>query len=200
MQIVIASHNLHKIRELKSIFKPLAHLDIYSLKDFASLKLPDETGSTFEENSIIKAKEIAKILKKWVIADDSGLVVPSLNGEPGIYSARYAGLNATDRENRQKLLKNLQGKKGLERAAYFECCLTLASPELTIKTFKGIVEGILLEEERGKNGFGYDPIFLKHDYNQTFAQIDEETKNRISHRRKAVEKLKLYLEALNINN
>jgi XTP/dITP diphosphohydrolase len=195
MEVVLATNNLHKIRELKSMLKPLSFLDIYSLKDF-SYVAPEETGTTFEENAKLKAVHAASHLNKWVIADDSGLVVPALDGAPGVYSARYAGPNATDKDNRKKLLEALKDKSGLHRAAFFECILCLSSPQGETKLFKGSVEGLILEEERGKNGFGYDPLFIKHDYSLTFAEIDEDTKNRISHRKKALEKLKLHLESL----
>jgi XTP/dITP diphosphohydrolase len=196
MEIVIATSNLHKVRELKSMLKPLYFLDVRSLIDFPSYIPPEETGTTFEDNAKLKAAHAAFHLKKWVIADDSGLVVPALNGSPGVFSARFAGPNATDKDNRKKLLESLKGKLGLERAAFFECVLALSSPEGQTKVFKGIAEGLIIDEERGKNGFGYDPLFIKHDYNLTFAEIDEEIKNRISHRRKAIEKLKLHLESI----
>jgi XTP/dITP diphosphohydrolase len=196
MEIVIATSNLHKVRELKSMLKPLYFLDLRSLIDFPSYIPPEEKGATFEDNAKLKAIHAATHLNKWVIADDSGLVVPALNGSPGVFSARFAGPNATDKDNRKKLLESLKGKSGLERAAFFECQLALSSPQGQIKVFKGIAEGLIIDEERGKNGFGYDPLFIKHDYNLTFAEIDEEIKNRISHRRKAIEKLKLHLESI----
>jgi XTP/dITP diphosphohydrolase len=196
MEIVIASHNLHKIREFRDMFKSLKHVDVLSLLNFSQLELPVEDGKTFQENAIIKARYTAETLKKWVLADDSGLVVPSLGGAPGIYSRRYSGEDATDAENRHKLLKDMQHLKDLERGAYFECCLALASPDGRIKTATGVCEGIILNEERGRNGFGYDPVFVKNDYDKTFAEIDEATKNRISHRRKALEKLLVTLETM----
>lgn len=196
MEIILASHNLHKIRELRAMLKELAFLDLLSLRDFPLYKSPEERGSSFQENATIKAHAAARALNKIALADDSGLVVPALGGEPGIHSARYAKDGATDKENRQKLLLKLQGQEGLARSAYFECCLTLAWPDGTEKIFRGICEGYIATQERGKNGFGYDPLFIKHDYNVTFAELDEQTKNRISHRRKAIEKLLLYLETL----
>ncbi|MDR3625093.1 MAG: RdgB/HAM1 family non-canonical purine NTP pyrophosphatase [Chlamydiales bacterium] len=201
MEIVIATHNMHKVRELRAMLKSDLSIEFLSLNDFPSYVAPEETGSTFEENALIKASSAAHCFNKWVLADDSGLVVPSLNGEPGVFSARYAKVDRsqhtpTDRENRIKLLKALAGKSDLNRSAYFECCLALVSPNDEKKIFKGVCEGLITEEERGKNGFGYDAIFIKHDYNQTFAELDESIKNRISHRRKAVDKLILYLESL----
>ncbi len=189
MQLVIASKNVHKLREIRAILKKLAFLDIQSLLDFPAYKPPEETGKTFEENAKLKALHAALALKKWVIADDSGLVVPGLRGLPGVHSARFAGENASDKENRKKLLEEMRDLSDQDRAAYFECCIALASPEGTIKTTSGLCEGSITTEERGSHGFGYDPLFLKYEYSKTFAEIDEETKNRISHRRKALDKL-----------
>ena len=196
MQIVLATHNLHKIREIREMLKPLKNLDILSLSNFPDYQLPEETGSTFEENAAIKAKHAAKALNNWVIADDSGLVVPTLGGQPGVISKRYAGPDATDRENRLKLLEDMAKLSDIDRSAYFECCLVIASPEGIKKTVSGLCEGTILEEERGRNGFGYDPLFMKNDYDKAFAELDESTKNRISHRRKAIEKLLTTLETL----
>jgi len=194
MEIVIASTNLHKVREFREMLKSLKGLDVLSLHHFPSYVQPPETGATFKENAILKAVHAAAELNKWVLADDSGLVVPSLGGAPGVYSQRYAGEEATDAENRQKLLSALESKQDLDRSAYFECCLALANPSGLVKCVTGICEGTLLKEERGRHGFGYDSLFVKNDYDKTFAELDEATKNRISHRRKALEKLSATLE------
>lgn len=196
MEIVIASKNLHKIREIRSILKPQYPLDYLSLLDFPDYVPPKETGTTFEENAFIKATHAATALKRWVIADDSGLVVPALGDAPGVRSARYAGENATDKENREKLIKALDSLEESERAGYYACAVALASPEGIQKQVIGYCEGSLILTPRGSQGFGYDPIFLKYDYNKTFAEIDEETKNKISHRRKALDKLAPTLESL----
>lgn len=196
MEIIIASHNVHKINEFRDMFKSLKNFDILSLSNFPHYQLPPETGKTFQENAIQKAESAAKSLNKWVLADDSGLVVPSLNDEPGIYSRRYAGDDATDADNRQLLLSKLTHLTGDRRAAYFECCLALASPEGLKKSVTGFCEGTILEQERGRYGFGYDSLFTKFDYDKTFAELDAATKNKISHRRKAFEKLLVILETL----
>jgi XTP/dITP diphosphohydrolase len=196
MEIVIASHNLHKVREFREMLKPLKNLDVLSLVDFPEYQLPEETGKSFEENAIIKAAHAASTLNKWVLADDSGLVVPSLGGKPGVFSQRYAGEDATDAENRQKLLKEMSHLEEENRQAYFECCLVLANPQGVVKKTTGTVEGRIGVKEAGRNGFGYDPIFIKNDYTKTFAQLDEATKNKISHRRKAFEKMVAKLESL----
>lgn len=194
MELIIATQNLHKFRELRALLKPLP-FDLFSLKDFSNYIPPIETGKTFEENAILKATHAARHLRKLCIADDSGLVVPSLNGEPGIHSARYAGEKATDKENRLKLLKQLQGKEETARFAYFECCIAIAEPEGLKKCVRGICEGRILKEERGRYGFGYDPLFIKHDYQQSFGELDEGAKNKVSHRAKAFDKLLIFLEA-----
>src|SRR5262249_52762046 len=160
--------------------------DLYSLLDFPHYVQPEETGNTFEENATLKALHAAQTLQKWTIADDSGLVVPALKGAPGVYSARFAGKGATDKENRVKLLQAMSNLEGLGRSAYFECWIVLASPQGIQKTVSGTCEGIITTEERGGYGFGYDSLFLKHDYNQTFAELGEERKNLVSHRAKAL--------------
>ncbi|MBI3901135.1 MAG: XTP/dITP diphosphatase [Chlamydiia bacterium] len=196
LQIIIASKNIHKTREFRAILKTLPSLDLLSLCDFPTYLPPEEAGVTFEENAILKAVHAAKALNHWVLADDSGLIVPALQGAPGIYSARYAGKNATDAENRKKLLEEMESLEGDSRNAYFECAIALASPQGLKKVTKGTCEGTLLTQGRGGGGFGYDPLFVKHGYNKTFAELDETTKNRISHRRKALDKMQLLLESM----
>jgi len=196
MEIVIASKNVHKIREIREMLRGLKNIDITSLLNFPDYVAPEETGETLEENAILKAKHAAKTLNKTVLADDSGLFVIALNGSPGVYSRRYAGEDATDAENRVKLLKELNGKEGLDRSAYYECSIILANSDGIIKHARGVCEGIITEEERGRNGFGYDPLFLKHDYDNTFAELEESIKNRVSHRTKAIEKMLPTLETL----
>lgn len=196
IEIVLATTNLHKIREFKEIFKPLKHIELFSLSQFSNYKAAEETGATFLENATIKAVDAAKQLGKLVIADDSGLVVPALQGAPGVKSARYAGVMAVDVENRKKLLEAMSNLNDEERAAYFECCLVIASPEKILKKVTATCEGTILKEERGRNGFGYDALFIKHDYDKSFAELNESIKNRISHRRKAIDKLLPFLESL----
>lgn len=198
MELVIASHNLHKIREFREMLKPYKQIDVLSLLNFPHYTLPPEEGKTFEEISVRKALHASQALQKWVLADDSGLVVPALKGEPGLYSKRYACEDATDTENRQRLLSKMEGMKDHERTAYFECSLALASPNGLKKTVTGIVEGSIVLEERGRYGFGYDMLFIKNEYDKTFAELEERVKNQISHRRKAFEKLISILETLHI--
>jgi XTP/dITP diphosphohydrolase len=197
MEIVLASANLHKIREFRDMFKSLTHIELISMHQFNHYISPEETGQSFKENAIMKATHAAAHLNKWVLADDSGLIVPALQGEPGVKSRRYAGPDATDSENRMKLLQAMERLDGQERTAYFECCLALACPMTGLKKcVEGICEGYIVKEARGRHGFGYDPLFIKNDYEKTFAELDETIKNRISHRRKAFERLLTFLETL----
>jgi XTP/dITP diphosphohydrolase len=196
MEIVIATRNLHKMRELREMLKRFKGIDVLSTLNFPSYSIPLPIALSYKDNAILKATHAAATLQKVVLADDSGLIVPALEGAPGINSRCYAGQDATDAENRRKLLDDLKKKRDHERSAYFECCLALAGPEKLIKCVKGTCEGDIIDEERGRNGFGYDSIFVKSDYDKTFAEIDEATKNRISHRRKAFEKLANVLEMM----
>lgn len=196
MEILLASGNLHKIREFKDMFKSLPHIELVSLHQYGNYTAPEEAGLTFKENAILKAEHAAAHLNRWVLADDSGLIVPALKGEPGVKSRRYAGDDSTDSENRQKLLEAMKHLRGQERTAYFECCLALASPSGLKKYVEGVCEGTIASEPRGRNGFGYDPLFIKNDYDKTYSELDEGTKNRISHRRKAFERLLTFFETL----
>lgn len=196
MKFVIGSQNLHKIRELREMLKPVIKADIFSLRDFPNYIPPEEDGETFEDNAKIKALDAAKTLNAIVLADDSGLVIPSLKGLPGVRSRRFAGENATDNDNRLKLIQMLKSLPEGERTGYFECCIAIANPDGILKIAKGRCEGDLLVSPRGGQGFGYDPLFVKLDYHKTFAELEEDVKNRISHRRKALDKLSYTLEML----
>ena len=186
--IVLASNNSHKLKEFKEI---LNNYNVLALRDIEFYDDIEETGETFEENSIIKAKTIheyllEKGLNYIVIADDSGLCVDSLNGAPGVYSARYAGGHGNDADNRAKLLKELEGK---DRSAYFVCTIVVYYPNGEYKTFEGKTYGQITEEEIGKKDFGYDCIFLSDDLNKTFGEATEEEKNSVSHRGRAIVKM-----------
>lgn len=194
--LVIATTNVHKVRELRAMLKSFPELDLLSLRDFPDYIPPEETGKTFEENAVIKAVHAAKTLNSWALADDSGLVVPALNGAPGIFSARYAGQDATDLDNRKKLLEEMRDLPEEARSAFFECTIALADPSGLKQVSRGICEGSILTQERGGGGFGYDPLFIKHEYNKTFAELEETIKNRVSHRRKALDKMLLALEKI----
>ena len=194
MEIVIATKNKGKVKEIIHFFK---NTDIYfkSLNDFPDIPEIMENGSTFEENAVIKAETTAEILKKPVIADDSGLQVDFLNGRPGVYSARYSGVNATDGSNRLKLLKELEDAKTTDkRSARFVCSLVLwdSRKGLVFKT-SGICEGTIGFEEKGEGGFGYDSIFIPEGFEKTMAQLTNDEKNSISHRGKAMANLHDFL-------
>jgi len=193
-EVIIATKNAGKLIEFQSI------LSAYGLEAISLLELeesPDveETGSTFEENAILKAEAISKMYGKMAIADDSGLSVDSLGGEPGIYSARYAGEEKNDDANISKLLQQLKGVPKEERNARFRCALALAEPGRETITVEGSVEGYITDEPIGENGFGYDPIFLVKDKAKTMAQLSKEEKNKISHRAVALQKLAKLLQA-----
>ncbi|WP_191560675.1 XTP/dITP diphosphatase [Metabacillus idriensis] len=193
-EVIIATKNAGKLVEFQSI------LSAYDLKAISLLDLeesPDveETGSTFEENAILKAEAISKMYGKMAIADDSGLSVDFLGGEPGIYSARYAGVDKNDAANIEKVLHKLNGITKEERNARFRCALALAEPGRETITVEGSVEGYITDEPIGENGFGYDPIFLVKDKAKTMAQLTKEEKNKISHRAVALQKLAKLLQA-----
>lgn len=190
--IVIATNNQGKINDFKAIFKDDHVIGISELiQDFDV----EETGTTFEENAILKSEAAAKALNKRVIADDSGLEVFALDGEPGVYSARYAGLDKSDDANIDKLLSNLENES--DRRAQFVCVISMSAPDEETKTFKGTVSGEITRERRGENGFGYDPVFLVPDKDRTMAEISNEEKSKISHRSNAIQKLNAYLEGEN---
>jgi XTP/dITP diphosphohydrolase len=195
VKLVIASRNVHKIRELRAMLKPFKTLDVFSLLDFPDYRPLPEDHLTLEANATQKAVHAALTLNQWTLADDTGLIVPALQGAPGVHSARYAGPQATDVDNRKKLLLAMKHLTDPDRQAYFECYLAIASPEGLKKSCRGVCEGNIVSEEKGGKGFGYDSLFVKHEYGKTFSELDEAVKNRISHRRKAFDKLHLFLDA-----
>ncbi|MCI0450050.1 MAG: XTP/dITP diphosphatase [Chlorobi bacterium] len=194
-KIFIASRNKGKIKEIKNYLDGL-DISFSSLLDTPRIENIEETGKTFEENALIKGRSVYNEVKIPVLADDSGLEVDCLKGEPGILSARYAGKNSDDKKNCEKLLKNLEEVTGAGRSAKFKCILVYLD-EGGPKYFEGVCKGIIIEETRGQNGFGYDPIFVPDGFSKTFAELDFETKSRISHRGIALKKLREYLTANN---
>ncbi|WP_086429084.1 XTP/dITP diphosphatase [Staphylococcus cornubiensis] len=187
--IVIASSNQGKINDFKVIF---AEDNVIGINEMIEDFDVEETGTTFEENARLKSEAAAKRLNATVIADDSGLEVAALNGEPGVYSARYAGLQKSDEANIEKVLKGLENETN--RAARFVCVISMTTANGETKTFKGTVEGEITLSQIGENGFGYDPIFLIPERQKTMAQLTAEEKSEISHRRKAIDLLKAYIE------
>lgn len=195
-RLIVASNNAHKIKEIKEILKDIP-LEVLSLREAGVDADVEETGSTFLENAFLKAKGIWSMVDDaMVLADDSGLSVEVLGGAPGIYSARFAGEHGNDRKNNEKLLGLLAGKEGQERRASFVCAMVLVTEDGREIDVEGRIDGIVAEAERGSNGFGYDPVFYLEEYGKTFAEMDSDTKNRISHRANALSKLKLELQKL----
>lgn len=205
MKIIVASNNQHKIIEIREIMEELGY-EVSSLRDEAINLEPEENGETFLENAFIKAKTIydyvmereglsansgaeKKEQKIFVLADDSGLSVDYLKGAPGIYSARYAGEQGDDAANNKKLLKELSGIAQEDRGATFVCAIVLIGEDLDIRV-QGESAGFIIEEAKGNQGFGYDPLFFSTDLQKTFAQASAVEKNQVSHRGRALEKLR----------
>ncbi|PIG99636.1 XTP/dITP diphosphatase [Clostridium combesii] len=193
-EVIVASNNKDKIREIKEILKKF-NIDALSMKE-AGIDIDiEEDGNTFMENAYKKAATIYEILPNYmVIADDSGLMVDALNGAPGIYSARFAGEHGNYKKNNEKLLKELDGKKVEERKAKFVCSIVFIIDKDNVIRVQGEINGVIGEKEIGEDGFGYDPLFYIPEYKKTFAQMDSQTKNSISHRGEAFRKLKYELE------
>ena len=191
--IVLATKNKGKLREFRSILAG-AYDDILSLADFDNIPDIEETGLSFRENALIKAKTTSDFLGMDAIGDDSGLVVDALGGAPGIYSARYAGEGSSDNKNNEKLLSELKGKKN--RNARFVCCIALVLADGTQEFFEGECHGQIIQEKKGQSGFGYDPVFYVSQYGKTLAELGPDIKNRISHRAIASEKLLSYFSNL----
>lgn len=185
VKLVVASHNEGKIAEIKTLLAPY-NIEVTSAKE---LRLGDveETGATFAENAAIKAQEVCLMCGLPCLADDSGLCVDALDGKPGVYSARYAP-NRDFNKGIKMLLGEIKESGNPSRKAHFSCCMALACPNEKVKLFEGRVDGSIAEKPHGKGGFGYDPIFIPDGYSETFAELGENVKNKISHRRRALEK------------
>jgi XTP/dITP diphosphohydrolase len=192
-KIVLASRNRGKIEEIQTLLAE-SGVTLQSLDDYPNIPDIREDGNSFLDNALTKAKTIAKLTGETALADDSGLEVTALGGAPGIYSARYAGDSADDNKNILKLLSNLEGVPLEERVAAFRCILVLYRSDGHYYAFDGRWEGRIAEAPAGKGGFGYDPVFYLPEQGVTAAELPAEIKNRISHRAKAVEKLKIWLQ------
>jgi XTP/dITP diphosphohydrolase len=187
--LLLATRNPHKTREFAEILG--AEFVVRDLSNELELPAVQETGSTFAENAALKALETSRHFPGFVVADDSGLEVDILGGAPGIFSARYAGSDASDQENVAKLLAELAGHPNHRPAsARFRCVLALASEGKLLGTFDGAVEGTIVDQPRGSAGFGYDPVFQPMGFTQTFAELSPTEKNRISHRARAIQLLR----------
>lgn len=186
--LLVATKNAHKTSEIAAILGP--SWEVTDLTAHPEIEAPEETGETFEENAKIKALAAARVFPGIVLADDSGLEVDALGGAPGVKSARYAGENATDADNRALLLKELEKEdaRGKARSARFRCVLALAQGDMVLGVFDGAVEGIIVNREKGSGGFGYDPLFVPEGYCETFGELPAEVKNQLSHRARALAK------------
>ena len=193
MKLIIASNNAHKLTEMKAILAPFFE-DVQSMREAGIEHETVEDGSTFLENALKKARELAEISGCCAIADDSGLCVDALGGAPGIFSARYSGTHGDDQANNRKLLKELEGIE--DRGAHYTCAIALVWPDGKTVTAEDYLYGEIAHDARGTNGFGYDPLFLIPELGKRTAEISAEEKNRISHRGKALRQLVQKLEAL----
>ncbi|TWT08366.1 XTP/dITP diphosphatase [Planococcus sp. CPCC 101016] len=187
-RIVIATQNKGKAKDFETMLSPLGY-EVLTLLDVAQDMDVEETGVTFEENAILKAETVSKELGIPVISDDSGLEIDALNGEPGVYSARYAGADKSDEANMNKVLDKLDGVPNSERTARFRCVLAVAAPGQKTETFSGSCEGMILHERRGDRGFGYDPIFFVPAQDKAMAELEPHEKAAISHRGNALRQL-----------
>lgn len=192
MQLLVATRNRGKIKEIKALLDGLVE-EVICAADLPELPETVEDGATFAENALKKAREASKATGLAVLADDSGLVVDGLNGRPGVYSARFAGVGANDAVNNVKLLQEVAGLSQVERRAAFVCSMAYVSPDGVERLFEGRVEGTIIDQPRGEHGFGYDPLFLVNGYQQTMAELPLGEKNRISHRGQALQAFKNFL-------
>ena len=192
---IFASGNEGKLREIRMMLDDLG-VCVQSMKEAGITVDIEENGTTFEENAIMKAKAIMELTNQIVLADDSGLEVDALNKEPGVYSARYMGYDTSYHLKNQNLIERLEGKRGIERSARFVCVIAAAFPDGRVITTRGTMEGEIGYEERGANGFGYDPIFYLPDYQCYSAELSLEQKNQLSHRGKALRLMKEELKKL----
>jgi XTP/dITP diphosphohydrolase len=193
-RLIFATKNKHKMIEIKEILEGLPY-EVLSMEDIGIDIDVIEDGLTFEANAIKKAEEIMKVTNSLVLADDSGLEIDYLNKEPGIYSARYLGVDTPYPVKNQIIIDKLEGVEGRERSARFVCVIAAAFPDGKILTARGTIEGLIHTKIMGENGFGYDPIFFVPDYHMTTAEMDSYQKNAISHRGQALRKMKELIEA-----
>jgi XTP/dITP diphosphohydrolase len=191
--LLIATRNAHKTREIGQMLG--SGWRVSDLLSFPHSPAMEETGATFEENAMLKALGISQVFTGLVLADDSGLEVDALGGAPGVRSARFAGGNANDAENRRALIQLLKNLRGGELQARFRCVMVLATQGELLGSFEGTVEGKVIPEERGFGGFGYDSMFIPNGYSETFAELQPEIKNSLSHRGRALAKVLEFLRS-----
>ena len=188
-KIVLATHNVGKIREFKSILEPLGYEAVSVHDVIADITEPEETGTTFAENALLKATYYMKATGLPCLADDSGIAADALGGRPGVYSARYAGPDCDDEANNQKLIRDLAPYTGDDRKGYYACVVALVWPDGRSLTGKGTCDGIIRDFYQGEGGFGYDPLFYLPEFGKTMAELSMEEKNQISHRGRALRDL-----------
>ncbi len=189
--LILATGNTHKAEEIQLMLG--SEVEVKDLRSFPQITEIIEDADSFEGNADIKALTVSKLTDELIVADDSGLCVQALNGAPGVFSARYAGRNATMVENKARLLKNLDGIS--DRAAFFICVLSVVRCKKVIKRFRGECHGKIIYEEKGEGGFGYDPLFIPEGYEKTFSELAAEVKNKISHRARALEKFSEWMKS-----
>ena len=190
LKIVIATHNNHKSIELLKLMSNLP-ITWMTLRDLEIDTIVEETGTTIQDNAILKAREYARLTRMYTLADDSGLAVEAINGRPGVYSSRYGGNDISSKQQRELLLKELYSISWTNRKAHFRCTLALSNPYGTdITVANGVCQGLITMSDRGTKGFGYDPIFYVPHQSCTMAEMDADTKNRVGHRGKATHKMK----------
>lgn len=189
-RLVLGSRNTKKLRELVDLLGDLG-VELTDLSPYPAAPEVDETGTTFEENARLKAATLAPVLGEWVLGEDSGLVVPALGGQPGVYSARWAGRHGDDAANNAKLLAEMAGLTGDRRAAYYVSTAALAAPDGTVVgVTDGRCHGLIAAAPRGTGGFGYDPLFAIPEYHATFGELTPTVKHALSHRGRAIAKLR----------
>lgn len=194
IELLIGTKNRGKIRELAVLLEDLPVV-LRSASDFETIPEPEETGDTFSANAVLKARYYAAKSGLLALADDSGLEVAALNGRPGVYSARYAGHNATNDQRIAKLLREVDRSNDLTRTARFVCAVAISSPNGDIEfSAEGVCDGFIARNPRGTNGFGYDPVFVPEGFKETFGELSDEIKQKISHRARAVGKIIRFLE------
>ena len=186
MKLVLATRNLGKVRELSDMLSQQCSIEVLSMRDFPEAPDVVEDGETYQDNAKKKAVDIASYSGILALADDSGLEVDALGGVPGVHSARYAGSDASDADRIAKLLAAIRDVPDNERTARFKCAVAVAEPNGPADVVMGVCDGKIIREPRGSQGFGYDPVFVPHGFDQTFAELGEKVKNHISHRAKAL--------------
>ena len=194
MKLVLATRNQGKVKEMAGMLASYG-IEVLSLEDFPQVGEIEESGTTFIENAIIKARETMELTSMAALADDSGLEVDYLDGAPGVYSARFAGIPSNDQNNNEKLLTLLADVPREKRTARFQCVIAIAYPDGALHTFQGTCEGIIATAPQGTLGFGYDPLFYLPEYDKTFGELDLPLKNKISHRGQALSKALAFLGA-----